>query len=65
MTLFLGEALVFKYLWVCKEGYTPYLVGSIGGWNSDYGPSNTYTPALIELSQSSLSSAESCLAVNY
>jgi hypothetical protein len=59
----LGEALIFQSLWVCKEGYVPYLAGSRGGWNADYGPSRLHTPTVIELTKSPLSPAESCLAI--
>jgi hypothetical protein len=65
MGVFLGEAMVFRSLWVCKEGYAPHLVGSTGGWNSDYGPSRIYTPNAIELSPSSLPPAETCLAMKH
>ncbi|MBP5979142.1 MAG: hypothetical protein KA748_02955 [Halomonas sp.] len=57
----LGEAKVFKHLWVCKEGYMPYLAGSMGGWNADFGSSKTHTPVVIELTRSSLAPSESCL----
>lgn len=59
----MGEALVRQKLWVCKEGYVPYLAGSRGGWNADYGPSKIHTPTVIELAKSPLAPAESCLAI--
>ncbi|MGV8959523.1 MAG: hypothetical protein ACOH1V_03965 [Stenotrophomonas sp.] len=59
----MAEAFIYKQLWVCKDGYSPYLAGSGGGWNSDYRPSVTYTPAVIELTKSSLAQTESCLAL--
>lgn len=64
-TPLLGEALVLNVLWVCKEGYMPYRVGSASGWNADYRPSTRYTPARIELTRSTLNPAESCLAIGY
>lgn len=63
LTPLLGEALVFNALWVCKEGYQPYQVGSASGWNADYRPSRRYTPAVIALTRSALAPAESCLAI--
>jgi len=62
VTPLLGEAMVFRQLWVCKEGYTPRLVGVSSGWNSDYGPTREYTPQVVELVPSPLPPAKSCLA---
>jgi hypothetical protein len=61
----MGEALIFKYIWVCRDGYIPHLAGYNGGWNADYGPSTVYTPTMIELTKSSLAPAQSCLALKY
>ncbi|MEY4562774.1 MAG: hypothetical protein RLZZ618_2051 [Pseudomonadota bacterium] len=62
VTPLLGEAIVFRQLWVCKEGYTPRLVGVSSGWNSDYGPTRAYTPQVVELVPSPLPAAASCSA---
>lgn len=61
----LGEAMVLKVIWVCKEGYTPYLAASLRGWNSDFGPSTIHTPKVIELLRSPLASTESCLDLQH
>lgn len=61
----LGEAMVLKVIWVCKEGYTPYLAAFLRGWNSDFGPSTIHTPKVIELLRSPLASTESCLDLQH
>ena len=59
------EGIVYEALWVCKDGYTPVLVGARSGWNADYSPAQIYRPGTIELVRSKLDAAASCADIKW
>lgn len=65
LTFPLGEALVFQSLWVCKEGYKPFLAGQRSGWNADYAPAKYFELHTIELTRSLVGQNESCLETKW
>lgn len=60
LSALMGEALISQYLWICKEGYKPVMVGGSMGWNADYRAGKLYRPKSVELSKSELPPDKSC-----